>query len=54
MKSKEELEAIEKEIEESAKNIFKPKPKEIQDELEKETTLGTPNNLAEPTDTDES
>ena len=53
MKIKEELEKIKKEIEESAKELFKPKPKEIQEELEKETTLGSANNLAEPTDTDE-
>lgn len=54
MKTKEELEKIEEEIKESAKEIFKPKPKEIQEELEKESTLGSPNNLAEPTDTNES
>jgi uncharacterized protein YydD (DUF2326 family) len=54
MKTEEELEKIEKEIKESAKEIFKPKPKNIQEELKKETTLGSPNNLAEPTDTDES
>ncbi|MFK5912936.1 MAG: hypothetical protein QM484_01060 [Woeseiaceae bacterium] len=54
MKNKEELENIEKELEETAKELFKPKPKNIQEELEKETTLGSPNNLAEPTNTNES
>ncbi|MCP4490601.1 MAG: hypothetical protein GY820_25290 [Gammaproteobacteria bacterium] len=54
MKSTEELDKIEKEIEESAKLIFKKKPKEIQEELEKETILGSPKNLAEPTNIDES
>jgi len=54
MKNKKELEEIEKEIKESAKNIFKPKAKDIQKEFEKETTLGSPKNLAEPSDTDES
>ena len=54
MISKEELDKIEKEIEKSSKDYFKQKPKDIEEELKKETTLGTPDNLAEPTDTDES
>ena len=54
MKNKKELENIEKELEETAKELFKPKPKDIEEELQKETTLGSPNNLAEPTNTNES
>lgn len=51
MKSKEELEKIEKDLEETAKELFKPKPKDIEEVLNKESTLGSPNNLAEPTNT---
>ncbi len=51
MKNKEK---IEKEIEESAKEYFKPKPKDIQKEFEKETVLVSPNNLVEPTDKNKS
>ena len=54
MKNNKELENIEKDLEETAKELFKPKPKDIEKELEKETTLGSPNNLAEPTNTKES
>ena len=51
MKNKDE---IEKELENSSSEYFKKKPKDIEDELKKEKTLGTPDNLAEPTDVDES
>ena len=54
MKNKAEIEKIEKELEDSSKEYFKKKPKDIEDELKKEKTLGTPDNLAEPTDIDES
>jgi len=50
----EELKKIEEELKKSSKEIFKPRPKDIQEELEKETFLGNPDNLAEPTDVDES
>lgn len=32
----------------SAEQLFKPLPKDIQKELEKETTLGNPENLVKP------
>jgi hypothetical protein len=54
MISKEELDKIEKEIKKSSKDYFKQKPKDIEEELIKESTLGTPDNLTEPADTDES
>lgn len=38
---------------ESAKQIFKEKPDEIKEELEKETTLGNPDNLIKPDNSDE-
>ena len=38
---------------ESAKELFKRKPKDIQEELEKETTLGNPENLIKPDNKDE-
>ena len=33
---------------ETASELFKPKPKDIEEELEKETTLGSPDNLVTP------
>ena len=44
--------AIEK-AKESAKQLFKKKPKDVQEEFEKETTLGTPENLIRPDNKDE-
>ena len=44
--------AIEK-AKESANQIFKEKPDEIKKELEKETTLGNPENLIKPDNKDE-
>ncbi|WP_153301518.1 hypothetical protein [Endozoicomonas arenosclerae] len=37
----------------SAEQLFKPLPKEIQEELEKETALGNPENLVKPDNKDE-
>jgi len=44
--------AVEK-AKESAKKLFKEKPKSIQKELEKETVLGNPENLVKPDNKDE-
>lgn len=38
---------------ESAKEFFKPKSKEIEDELKRETILGDPENLIVPEDKSE-
>lgn len=50
MISKEELDKIEKELEKSSNEYFKKKPEDVEEEFKKETTLGSPNNLVEPTD----
>lgn len=42
------LKEIEEQLKKSSDEIFKKKPAEIQKELEKETILGSPKNLIEP------
>ena len=42
------LKEIEEQLKKSSDEIFKKKSAEIQKELEKETTLGSPKNLIEP------
>lgn len=41
----EKLEAIKEKMKQRAKEIFKPAPPDIEEELKKEKTLGNPKNL---------
>ena len=50
MNTEKRLKEIEEQLKKSSKDIFKKKPNEIQKELEKETTLGSPKNLIEPSE----
>ena len=50
MNSEKRLKEIEEQLKKSSEEIFKKKPSEIRKELEKETTLGSPKNLIEPTE----
>lgn len=53
MTDKNDLEKAWERAEKRAKEIFKPAPPEIEEELRKEKTLGTPKNLVRPDDEDE-
>lgn len=44
------LKEIEEQLKKSSAEIFKQKPADIQKELEKEKTLGSPKNLIKPSD----
>lgn len=48
MNTSDRLKKIEEELKKSSDELFKPKPKDIQEELEKETVLGSPKNLVKP------
>ena len=48
MNDQERIELAKEKAKESAKDLFKKKPKDIQEEFEKETTLGKPDNLIKP------
>lgn len=50
MTSEKRLQEIQEQLKKSAEEIFKKKPADIQKELERETILGSPKNLIEPTD----
>lgn len=43
-----DLEKIKEQAKQSAKKIFAPKDKKIEEELKKETVMGNPKNLAKP------
>jgi hypothetical protein len=53
MNKNERMREAEKKAKEAAKELFKKKPKDIQDELEKEAALGSPSNLIKPDNKDE-
>ena len=53
MTKENDLEKARKRAEKRAKEIFKPAPSDIEDELKKEKTLGTPKNLVRPDDKNE-
>lgn len=53
MTDKERYEKAKKKAEERAKELFKPVPEDIKEELEKESTLGTPDNLVDRSDEEE-
>jgi len=48
MTDKERIEKAKSKAKDSSKELFKKKSKEAQDEFEKETTLGKPENLIKP------
>lgn len=45
MTNDEKLKEIEEALERASKDIFKPRPKEIEEELRKKDTYGNPDNL---------
>lgn len=45
MNDRTDLDKIREELKKSSENIFKKKPKEIEEELRKERTMGSPDNL---------
>lgn len=53
MTDKERYEKAKKKAEERAKELFKPVPDDIKEELEKDSTLGTPDNLVDRSDEEE-
>jgi len=53
MNDEEQIEKVKEKARESAKELFKGKPKEIQEELEKETVLGNPDSLIKPDNKEE-
>ena len=50
MNDKERLREIKEELKKSSEKIFEKKPKDVEEELKKETYLGSTKNLAEPSD----
>ncbi|WP_185231819.1 hypothetical protein [Teredinibacter franksiae] len=48
MSDNDRLEKAKTRAKKRAEELFKPAPKEIEEELKKETTLGTPKNLVRP------
>lgn len=48
MNDEERYELAKKKAEQRSKELFKPVPKDIEEELKSETTLGTPENLVKP------
>lgn len=48
MTSKDDLEKAKERAKKRAEEIFRPAPPEIEEELRKEKTLGTPKNLVRP------
>lgn len=48
MIEKDDLEKAKERAKRRSKEIFRPAPPEIEDELKKEKTLGTPKNLVRP------
>ena len=44
------LKELEDKLRKSSETLFKKKPAEIQEELERESVLGSPENLKEPAD----
>lgn len=53
MISKDDLEKAQERARKRAKEIFRPVPTDIEEELKKEKTLGTPENLVRPDNKDE-
>jgi hypothetical protein len=53
MNDHEKLEKIKEKMKQRAKEIFKPAPPEIEEELKKEKTLGNPKNLISPDNKEE-
>lgn len=53
MNDEERYKIAKKKAEKRAKELFKPVPTEVEEELENETTLGKPENLARPDNKDE-
>ncbi|WP_170941645.1 hypothetical protein [Cellvibrio mixtus] len=53
MNDHEKLEAIKEKMKQRAKEIFKPAPTDIEDELKREKILGNPKNLIRPDNKEE-
>jgi len=53
MNDKERYEQAKKKAEERAKELFKPLPEDVKKELEKDSTLGSPDNLVDRSDEQE-
>ena len=53
MNEKDRLKRIEEELKKSSQQLFKTKPKEVEEELERETILGSPENLIGPDNKEE-
>jgi len=53
MTSDKKLEEIKEKSKETANKLFGKKPKEVEEELERESTLGSPDNLITPDNKEE-
>ncbi|WP_226648537.1 hypothetical protein [Microbulbifer variabilis] len=53
MRKSDELKKIEEGLKKSSEDLFKPRPKDIEDELSKKDTFGAPDNLVERDDVEE-
>lgn len=53
MTSNTKIEEIRRKAEESSNKYFSEQPKEVSDELEKESSFGNPENLVKPDNADE-
>lgn len=53
MTENDKLESAKERAKKRAKEIFKPAPPDIEEELKKETVLGNPENLVRPDNKDE-
>ena len=53
MNDKERYEQAKRKAEERAKELFKPPPEDVKKELEKDSTLGSPENLIDRSDEQE-
>ncbi len=53
MKNSDELKRIEEELKKSSEDLFKPRSKDIEDELSKKDTFASPDNLVDRSDEEE-
>ncbi|WP_308365564.1 MULTISPECIES: hypothetical protein [unclassified Microbulbifer] len=53
MNDQDKLKKIEEELKKSSEELFKPRPKDIEEELDKKDTFGSPDNLIDRSDEEE-
>ncbi|MCW8126602.1 hypothetical protein [Microbulbifer halophilus] len=53
MNDQDKLKKIEEELKKSSEDLFKPRPKDIEEELAKKDTFGSPDNLVDRSDEEE-